>query len=110
MLIAILNIFQITLVTILVILVLLQPHGSSSLSEFSNSQHVFNAMIPIKSSINPLRKITSVVAGLFIINTLILSGISSKNLYYNNNVDISESAITKKNDFQSIPFDDHAEG
>lgn len=79
----VLSVLQIILVVVLVILVLLQPPGSSSLSGFSNSQQGMNSIIPIKSSENPLSRITSIVAGLFIINTLLLSGLCSKDVHKN---------------------------
>nr|WP_240991968.1 preprotein translocase subunit SecG [Wolbachia endosymbiont of Glossina morsitans morsitans] len=78
----------------LVILVLLQPPGSSSLSGFSNTQQGGNSMIPVKSSENPLSRITAIVAGLFIINTLLLSGLCYKKTYIKKS--IAEKIILEK--------------
>ncbi len=105
MLIMVLSVFQIILVIILVILVLLQPPGSSSLSGFSNSQQGFNSIIPVKSSANPLNKITAIVAGLFIMNTLLLSGLCSKDVHKKS---IAEKIILEKqqeNESTSVPFE-----
>ncbi|APR98885.1 preprotein translocase subunit SecG [Wolbachia endosymbiont of Folsomia candida] len=101
----ILNIFQIILVIVLVILVLLQPPGSSSLSGFSSSQQGLNSMVPMKSSANPLSKITAIIAGLFIINTLLLSGLSSKDVHKKS---IAEKIILEKKqekESTSVPFE-----
>ncbi|WCR58396.1 preprotein translocase subunit SecG [Wolbachia endosymbiont of Ctenocephalides felis wCfeJ] len=106
MLIAILSAFQIILVVILVILVILQPPGSSSLSGFNNSQQGLDSMIPVKSSANPLSKITAIVVGLFIINTLLLSGLCSKDVHKKS---IAEKIISEKkreNESTSVPFED----
>ncbi|MGL9759060.1 MAG: preprotein translocase subunit SecG [Wolbachia sp.] len=99
---AVLSIFQIILVVVLVILVLLQPSGSSSLSGFSNAQQ---GMIPVKSSENPLSRITAIVAGLFIINTLLLSGLCSKDVHKKS---IAEKIILEKkqeSESTSVPFE-----
>ncbi|WP_395462818.1 preprotein translocase subunit SecG [Wolbachia endosymbiont of Cantharis cryptica] len=101
----ILSVFQIILVVVLVILVLLQPPGSSSLSGFSSSQQGLNSMIPVKSSANPLSKITAIVAGLFIMNTLLLSGLSSKDMHKKS---IAEKIILEKkqeNESTYVPFE-----
>lgn len=103
--IAVLSIFQIVLVVILVLLVLLQPPGSSSLSGFSNSQQGLNSMVPIKSSADPLSKITATIVGLFIINTLLLSGLWSKNIHKES---IAEKIILEKKqerESSSVPFE-----
>ncbi|WP_168464741.1 preprotein translocase subunit SecG [Wolbachia endosymbiont of Ctenocephalides felis wCfeT] len=100
-----LSVFQIILVIILVVLVLLQPPGSSSLSGFSSSQQGLNSMIPVKSSANPLSKITAVVAGLFIINTLLLSGLCSQDVHRKS---IAEKIILEKKQEKesfSVPFE-----
>ncbi len=102
---AVLSIFQIILVVVLVILVLLQPPGSSSLSGFSNTQQGVNSMIPVKSSENPLSRITAIVAGLFIINTLLLSGLYSKDVHKKS---IAEEIILEKkqeSEPTSVPFE-----
>ncbi|MGL9725510.1 MAG: preprotein translocase subunit SecG [Wolbachia sp.] len=101
----VLGVLQVILVIVLVILVLLQPPGSSPLSGFGNSQQGVNSIIPIKSSENPLSRVTAIVAGLFIINTLLLSGLCSK--------DVHKKSIAKKimlekkqeNESSSIPFE-----
>ncbi|WP_353287937.1 preprotein translocase subunit SecG [Wolbachia endosymbiont (group B) of Gerris lacustris] len=101
----VLSVLQIILVVVLVILVLLQPPGSSSLSGFSNSQQGMNSIIPVKSSENSLSRITSIVAGLFIINTLLLSGLCSKDVHKKL---IEEKIISeKKQEGQStsVPFE-----
>ncbi|MGL9732955.1 MAG: preprotein translocase subunit SecG [Wolbachia sp.] len=101
----ILSALQIILVIVLVILVLLQSPGSSPLSGFSNSQQRFNSMISVKSSANPLNKITSIVGGLFIINTLLLSGLCSKDMHKKS---IAEKIILEKkqeNESASVPFE-----
>lgn len=101
----VLSVLQIILVVVLVILVLLQPPGSSSLSGFSNSQQGMNSIIPVKSSENPLSRITSIVAGLFIVNTLLLSGLCSKDVHKKS---IAEKIISeKKQEGQStsVPFE-----
>ncbi|MGL9681469.1 MAG: preprotein translocase subunit SecG [Wolbachia sp.] len=101
----ILSALQIILVVILVILVLLQQPGSSPLSGFSNSQHGLNSMIQVKSSANPLSKTTAIVAVLFIINTLLLSGLCSKDVYKKS---IAEKIILEKkqeNESASVPFE-----
>ncbi|MDG7052998.1 MAG: preprotein translocase subunit SecG [Wolbachia endosymbiont of Alcedoecus sp.] len=101
----ILSALQIILVVVLVILVLLQPPGSSPLSGFSNSQQGLNSMIPVKSSTNPLSKTTAIVAGLFIINTLLLSGLCSKDVHKKS---IAEKIILEKkqeNESTSVPFE-----
>lgn len=103
--ITVLIIFQIVLVVVLVLLVLLQPPGSSSLSGFSNSQQGLNSMVPIKSSAHPLSKITSIVVGLFIINTLLLSGLWSKDVHKKS---IAEKIILEKkqeSESSSVPFE-----
>ncbi len=94
----VLSVLQIMLVVVLVILVLLQPPGSSS-------QQGMNSIIPVKSSENPLSRITSIVAGLFIINTLLLSGLCSKDVHKKS---IAEKIISeKKQEGQStsVPFE-----
>lgn len=101
----ILSIFQIILVVILVTLVLLQPPGSSSLSGFSNSQQGFNSIVPIKSSANPLSKITGIVAGLFIINTLLLTGIYSKDMHKESIARKIELEKKQERDTTSVPFE-----
>lgn len=101
----ILTIFQITLVVILVALVLLQPPGSSSLSGFSNSQQGFNSIVPIKSSANPLSKITGIVAGLFIINTLLLTGIYSKDMHKESIARKVELEKKQESNATSVPFE-----
>ncbi|MCA4774045.1 preprotein translocase subunit SecG [Wolbachia endosymbiont of Mansonella perstans] len=101
----ILSVLQITLVVVLVILVLLRPPGSSPLSGFSNSQQGPNSMIPVKSSANPLSKTTAIVAGLFIINTLLLSGLCSKDVHKKS---IAEKIILEKkqeNESTFVPFE-----
>jgi preprotein translocase subunit SecG len=74
----ILVISQIVLVILLIILVLVQPPGGNSLSGFNSSQQGFNPRVSIKSSMDPLNKTTGVVALLFILNTILLSGLYSK--------------------------------
>ncbi|WP_253300196.1 preprotein translocase subunit SecG [Wolbachia endosymbiont of Chironomus riparius] len=101
--IVILGIFQITLVIVLVALVLLQPPRGSSLDGFSGSQQGFNTIVPIKSSSNLLTKITVVVAGLFIINTLLLSGLYSKDLKKKSIIEKIE--MEQKNKTNSVPFE-----
>ncbi|HCE59247.1 MAG TPA: preprotein translocase subunit SecG [Wolbachia sp.] len=101
----ILSIFQITLVVILVTLVLLQPPGSSSLSGFSSSQQGFNSIVPIKSSANPLSKITGIVAGLFIINTLLLTGIYSKDMHKESIARKIELEKKQESEATSVPFE-----
>ncbi|QOD38386.1 preprotein translocase subunit SecG [Candidatus Wolbachia massiliensis] len=101
----ILSVLQVILVVILVILVLLQPPGSSSLSGFSSSQQGLNSMIPMKPSANPLSKITAIIAGLFIINTLLLSGLCSKDVHKKS---IAEKIVLEKqqeNESTSVPFE-----
>lgn len=101
----VLGVLQIILVIVLVILVLLQPPGSSPLSGFSNSQQGVNSMIPVKSSENPLSRVTAIVAGLFIINTLLLSGLCSKDVHKKS---IAEKIILEKkqeNESSSVPFE-----
>lgn len=101
----ILSIFQIILVVILVTLVLLQPPGSSSLSGFSNSQQGFNSIVPIKSSANPLSKITGIVAGLFIVNTLLLTGIYSKDMHKESIARKIELEKKQESNETSVPFE-----
>lgn len=101
----VLSVFQIILVIVLVTLVLLQPPGSSSLSGFSSSQQGLSSMVPVKSSVNPLSKITAILAGLFIINTLLLSGLSSKDVHKKS---IAEKIILEKKqekESTSVPFE-----
>lgn len=101
----VLSVFQIILVIVLVTLVLLQPPGSSSLSGFSSSQQGLSSMVPVKSSANPLSKITAILAGLFIINTLLLSGLSSKDVHKKS---IAEKIILEKKqekESTSVPFE-----
>lgn len=101
----VLSVFQIILVVVLVILVLLQPPESSSLSGFSSSQQGLNSMIPVKSSVNPLSKMTAIVAGLFIMNTLLLSGLCSKDVHKKS---IAEKIILERkqeNESTSVPFE-----
>ncbi|MDM8334940.1 preprotein translocase subunit SecG [Wolbachia pipientis] len=102
----ILSVFQIILVAMLVILVLLQPPGSSSLSGFSSSQQGLNSMIPVKSSAKQLSKITAIVAGLFIMNTLLLSGLCSKDVYKKSIAEKIASEKKQKNKSISVPFED----
>ena len=101
----ILSIFQIVLVIVLVILVLLQPPGSSSLSGFSSSQQGLNSMVPVRSSTNPLSKITAVVAGLFIINTLLLSGLYSKDVHKKSIAEKIELEKKQEKESTSVPFE-----
>ncbi|WP_341808764.1 preprotein translocase subunit SecG [Wolbachia endosymbiont (group E) of Neria commutata] len=101
----VLSVFQIILVIVLVTLVLLQPPGSSSLSGFSISEQGLNSMVSVKSSANPLSKITAILAGLFIINTLLLSGLSSKDVHKKS---IAEKIILEKKqekESTSVPFE-----
>lgn len=105
MLITLLNTFQITLVVILVILVLLQPPSNSSLSGFSNSQQGFNSIISIKSSANPLSKITGIVAALFIVNTILLSGLCSKDMHKESIAKKIELEKKQESQATSVPFE-----
>ncbi|OEY86863.1 preprotein translocase subunit SecG [Wolbachia pipientis] len=98
----ILVICQIVLVIILIIVVLLQPPGGNSLSGFSSSQQGFNSLIPIKSSMDTLNKATSIVALLFIINTLLLSGMYSKELHKKSIAEKIELAEKKQK--ATVPF------
>ncbi|QKX03005.1 preprotein translocase subunit SecG [Wolbachia endosymbiont of Litomosoides sigmodontis] len=103
--ITILSVFQIVLVVMLVILVLLRPPGSSSLSGFSSSQQGLNSIMPIKASADPLSGITAIVVGLFIMNTLLLSGLCSKDVHKKS---IAEKIILEKqqkNESTSVPFE-----
>ncbi|MDD9331348.1 MAG: preprotein translocase subunit SecG [Wolbachia sp.] len=101
----ILSIFQVILVIILVILVLLQPPGSSLLSGFSDPQQGLNSMVPIKSSENPFSKITAIVAGLFIINTLLLSGLYSKDAHKKSIAEKIELEKKQERESTSVPFE-----
>ncbi|MDN5247739.1 MAG: preprotein translocase subunit SecG [Wolbachia endosymbiont of Tyrophagus putrescentiae] len=98
----VLSMFQVVLVIILVILVLLQPPASSSLSGFSNPQQGFNSIVPIKSSVSPLSKVTGVIVGLFIINTILLSGLYSKDIHKKS---IAEKIEVEKKQEDSVPFE-----
>ncbi|MDG7056070.1 MAG: preprotein translocase subunit SecG [Wolbachia endosymbiont of Meromenopon meropis] len=104
--ITILGTLQIMLVVILVILVLLQPPGSSPLSGFSNSQNGLNSMISLKFSVNPLGKATAITAGLFIINTLLLSGgLCSKHMHKNSIADKIILEKKQEGDSTYVPFE-----
>jgi preprotein translocase subunit SecG len=105
MLVMIFSTFQIILVVVLVILVLLQPPGSSALSGFSNSQQGLNSMISVKSSANPLSKVTAVVSGLFIVNTLLLSGLYSKDVHKKSIAERIELEKKQESESTSIPFE-----
>lgn len=76
----ILAVSQVVLVVILIILILLQSPGSNSLSGFSSVQQGFNPRVSIRSSIDPLNKTIGIIALLFIINTILLSGLYSQEL------------------------------
>ncbi|WFW29654.1 MAG: preprotein translocase subunit SecG [Wolbachia endosymbiont of Menacanthus eurysternus] len=105
--ITILSIFQIILVIILVVLVLFQPPGSSSLSGFNSQHGRFSSIVQMKSSVNSLNKITVMVAGLFIINTLLLSGLYAKGAHKKS---IAERILLeKKQEYEhtSVPFENN---
>ncbi|QKX02310.1 preprotein translocase subunit SecG [Wolbachia endosymbiont of Dirofilaria (Dirofilaria) immitis] len=104
--ITVLSVLQIILVIVLVILVLSRPPGSSSLSGFSNSQHGLNLMISVKPPINLLSKVTAIVVGLFIANTLLLSGLCSKNVHRKSIAERIISENKQENKFTSVPFED----
>ncbi|MBV0899694.1 MAG: preprotein translocase subunit SecG [Wolbachia endosymbiont of Fragariocoptes setiger] len=107
MLIAILSISQIVLVIMLVVLVLLQPSDSNALSGFSNTQQQgFNSIIPVKSSVSPLSKVTTIFAGLFIVNTLLLSGLYSKDVRKKSIAEKIELETEQENKPISVPFED----
>ncbi|WP_025264135.1 preprotein translocase subunit SecG [Wolbachia endosymbiont of Onchocerca volvulus] len=104
--ITVLSILQIILVVILATLVLSRPPGSSSLSGFNNSQHGLNLMVSVKHSANLLSKITAIVVGLFIANTLLLSGLCSKNVHKKSIVEKIISEKKQENESTSVPFED----
>ncbi|QKX01730.1 preprotein translocase subunit SecG [Wolbachia endosymbiont of Cruorifilaria tuberocauda] len=101
-----LSILQIILVTILVILVISRPPGSSSLSGFNSSQQSLNSMITVKHHTNLPSKITATVVGLFIANTLLLSGLYSKSIHKKSIVGKIISEKKQENEFTSVPFED----
>lgn len=82
-----------------VILVLLQPSGSIPLSGFSNAQQGGSTMIQVKSSENSLNRIRAIVAGLFIINTLLFSGLCSKDV-----IDRRKNSLEKKKKVNLLLF------
>lgn len=107
MLTAILSISQIVLVIMLVVLILLQPSDSNALSGFSNTQQQgFNSIIPVKSSVSPLSKVTTIFAGLFIVNTLLLSGLYSKDVRKKSIAEKIELETEQENKPISVPFED----
>ncbi|MCV3769642.1 MAG: preprotein translocase subunit SecG [Wolbachia pipientis] len=106
MLVTIFSILQIVLVIILVILVFLRSPRNNSLSGFNNSQQGLNAMITVKSPTDSLSKITAIVVGLFIINTLLLSGLYSKYVHKKSIAEKILSEKKQKNESTSVPFED----
>ncbi|WP_045809004.1 preprotein translocase subunit SecG [Candidatus Neoehrlichia procyonis] len=102
-----LTIIQILLVFLLVVLVLLQPPESDSLSSFSSSQYNLGSIFTKSSSSSFTSKLTGVVAAAFIINTLLLVGISSKSLHENsitNEASVKKSNKTPDNNEEKVPF------
>ncbi|QXK92372.1 preprotein translocase subunit SecG [Neoehrlichia mikurensis] len=102
-----LTIIQIFLVFLLVVLVLLQPPESDSLSSFSSAQYNLGSIFTKSSSSSLINKLTGVIAAAFIINTLLLVGMNSKTLHENSIA--NEAAADKKsnntsNTEEKVPF------
>lgn len=70
-------IFQVVIAVSLVILVLIQKSDGDSLSGISGGSGGLNSVISSKASANILTKTTMILAGIFMLNCLILASISN---------------------------------
>lgn len=70
-------IFQVIVAVVMIILVLLQKSDGDSLSGIGGGNGGANAIMSSKASANLLTKITMTLAGIFMINCLVLAGLSN---------------------------------
>jgi len=70
-------IFQVIIAVVMIILVLLQKSDGDSLGGIGGGNGGANAIMSSKASANLLTKITMILVGIFMINCLVLAGLSN---------------------------------
>lgn len=95
-------IFQVVIALVMIILVLIQKSDGDSLGGIGGSGGL-NSVMSSKSSANFLTKTTMILAGVFMLNCLVLALISSK---INNSSKLEVDKIIEQKNQEEIPASD----